>query len=149
MTRLIHSQQRKTVEDARVDFSTAIRYNTNNDLGICYLPVTERKFVRGTFFHASFPHVREFFREHRCAMFFIRPCIVRQNKTSSSCRSKDQITKGKIYGGTDIVHRNADEQFSGSVTLVLSEEESAVLEVVWVTGNGRVPRESRLPIALS
>ena len=37
-----------------------------------------------TFFHASTPHVCEFFRLHRCAMLRITPYKVRQNKISSS-----------------------------------------------------------------
>lgn len=77
-----------------MNFLTAIRDNADDDLGVRYFLANERKFMEGTFFHASLPHVREFFREHRCAMFFIKPCMVRQNKTSSSCKLKlYQITK--------------------------------------------------------
>jgi len=76
--------------------------------------------------------------------------MVRQNKTSSSCKLKldQQITD--IEGTqTDVVHRNANEQLSGPVALVLSKEESALLEVIWVTGDSRILREPRLPITLS
>lgn len=45
-----------------------------------------------TFFQPSGPHVRLLFLEQRCAMFFMTPCNVRVNSTSSSCAPRAQAT---------------------------------------------------------
>ena len=64
VTVLVHSQQCETVKDTRVDFFSAVRDNANNHLGFRYSVMVEMICI-STFFHASFPQVREFFREHR------------------------------------------------------------------------------------
>jgi len=53
-----------------------------------------------TFFHPSLPQVLDRSLEHKCAMFFITPCIVRQNNSSSSLYMVRTIKSSVRRGGS-------------------------------------------------
>ena len=75
--------------------------------------------------------------------------MVWRNKTSFPCNLKlGQITEIESEGRTDVVHCNTNEQLGGSIVLVLLDKEFTILNIVRITSGGRVPRVSRLLIAL-
>ena len=83
---LVHAEQREAVKYARVDLLASVGDDAHDDLHpvISGYSLAIGWYMMHTFFQASSPHVREFLREHRCAMFRMTPIIVRQNKISSS-----------------------------------------------------------------